>query len=175
VVLLLAAFLLPWGAAAAFAASAAGPATARADSLRHRSRPFLVMLRSAAVPGWGQLYNHKYLKAVGVVAGEGLLAYQAWNEYRKENDAVDRLSAIATADVEAGVDYQSDPAYLAADQDREVHRNKKINWIWWGIAAHLLSTVDAYVDAHLGTFEADFGSSEPGEKPRLTLALRTRF
>jgi len=175
VVLLLAAFLLSWGAAAALAASAPGPATVHADSLRHRSRPFLVMLRSAAVPGWGQLYNHKYLKAVGVVAGEGLLAYQAWSEYRKENDAVDRLSAIANADVEAGVNYQLDPVYLAADQDREVHRNKKINWIWWGIAAHLLSTVDAYVDAHLGTFEADFGSSEPGEKPRLTLALRTRF
>ena len=137
------------------------------------------MLRSAAVPGWGQLYNHKYLKAAGVVAGEGLLAYQAWNEYQKENDALDRQSAIANADVQAGVDYQLDPAYLAADQDREVHRNKKINWIWWGIAAHLLSTVDAYVDAHLATFEADFGSSEtvrdPGEKPRLTLAVRTRF
>jgi len=137
------------------------------------------MLRSAAVPGWGQLYNHKVLKAAAVVAGEGLLAYQAWNEYQKENDAVDRLTAIAAADAQAGVDYQFDPVYLAADQDRDVHRNKKINWIWWGIAAHLISTVDAYVDAHLITFEADFGSSgpvrDPGENPRLTLALRTRF
>src|SRR5258705_9531829 len=122
------AFLLAGSAPAAFAAPApAGPASARADSLRHRSRPFLVMLRSAAVPGWGQLYNHKYLKAVGVVAGEGLLAYQAWNEYRKENDAVDRLSAIAAADAEAGVDLQPDPPYLAADHGRGGNRNKKNN------------------------------------------------
>ena len=179
--LVLAAFLVAGGAATALAAApqSTGPAPGRADSLRHRSRPFLVMLRSAAVPGWGQLYNHKYLKAVGVVAGEGLLAYQAWNEFKKENDAVDHLDAIAAADAEAGVDYSLDPAYLSADQDREAHRNRKINWIWWGVAAHLLSTVDAFVDAHLATFEADFGPSEavrdPGERPRITLAVRTRF
>src|SRR5436309_13265910 len=86
--LLLAALLLAWGAAATFAAPApAGPASARADSPRHRSRPFLVMLRSAAVPGWGQLYNRKHLKAGGGVAGEGLLGYPAWHGYRKEHGA----------------------------------------------------------------------------------------
>jgi hypothetical protein len=146
----------------------------RADSIPHRSRPFFVMLRSAAVPGWGQLYNRKYLKAAGVVAGEGLLAYQAWNEFRKENDAVERLETL----LESGSD-PSDPAYIAVDEEREAHRNRKINWIWWGLAAHLLSMMDAYVDAHLATFDADFGPPQStrdfGEKPRLTLAIRTRF
>src|SRR5690242_607674 len=37
-------------------------APAHRDSL-HRAKPFTVMLRSAAVPGWGQVYNHKYVKA----------------------------------------------------------------------------------------------------------------
>ncbi len=128
------------------------------------------MLRSGAVPGWGQVYNHKYLKAAIVVAGEGLLATKAWSEFQRENDAVDRLSAIGDP---------GDPAYVAADFDRETHRNRKINWIWWGLAAHLLSMADAYVDAHLATFDADFGPPESardfGEKPRLTLAIRTRF
>lgn len=132
------------------------------------------MLRSAAVPGWGQVYNKKYLKAAAVVAGEGFLALRAINEYKKENDAVDRQVAI----LEAGGDV-TDPAYLEAEFDKETHRNQKINWIWWGLAAHLFSMVDAYVDAHLATFDADFGPPESavdlGEKPRLTLAIRTRF
>ena len=151
-----------------------GTRSVRADSIPRRSRPVYVMLRSAVVPGWGQLYNRKVLKAAGVVAGEGLLAYQALSEHKKENEAVDRLSALLDAGVGPG-----DPAYQAVDQDREAHRNRKINWIWWGVAAHLLSMVDAYVDAHLATFDADFGppasARDFGEKPRLTLAIRTRF
>ena len=156
----------------------AAAAPARADSL-HRAKPFMVMLRSAAVPGWGQVYNHKYLKAGAVVAGEGFLAFLALNEFRKENQALDRLNAIAAADDAAGTDYTIDPAYIDAQLEREAHRNRKINWIWWGLAAHLLSMADAYVDAHLATFDADFGPPETavdlGEKPRLTLAIRTRF
>ncbi len=132
------------------------------------------MLRSAAVPGWGQLYNRKYIKAAAVVAGEGFLALKAWNEYQKENDAVDRQVAI----LESGGDV-TDPAYVVADLDRETHRNQKVSWIWWGVAAHLVSMLDAYVDAHLTDFDADFGPPESardfGEKPRLTLAIRTRF
>ena len=159
-------------------APAAGVPTARADSL-HRVKPFMVMLRAAAVPGWGQLYNHKYVKAGVVIGGEGFLVFLALNELKKENQAVDRLSAIASADVEAGTDYTLDPAYLGAQNDRDVHRNQKINWIWLGLAAHVLSMVDAYVDANLATFDAEFGPPESavdlGEKPRLTLAIRTRF
>jgi hypothetical protein len=132
------------------------------------------MLRSAAVPGWGQVYNHKYVKAGVVIAGEGLLAYQAVQELRRENRAIDRQDLIL-----AGGGDITDPAYLDAQLDQETHRNKKINWIWWGIAAHLLSMMDAYVDAHLATFDADFGPPQSavnlGEKPRFTLAFRTRF
>src|SRR6267143_1056867 len=137
----LAALLLLGAGARAEAADAAeapavGTRSVRADSIPRRSRPVYVMLRSAVVPGWGQLYNRKVLKAAGVVAGEGLLAYQALSEHKKENEAVDRLSALLDAGVGPG-----DPAYQAVDQDREAHRNRKINWIWWGVAAHLLSMV----------------------------------
>jgi uncharacterized protein DUF5683 len=155
--------------------AAQGPTPpARVDSLPHRSKPFFVMARSAVVPGWGQLYNHKVLKAGVVVAGEGLLVYEAVSEWKKENDSVDRLSALLDAGLGPG-----DAAYDAEDLDREAHRNRKINWIWWGLAAHLLSMMDAYVDAHLASFDADFGpptsARDFGEKPRLTLAFRTRF
>jgi hypothetical protein len=132
------------------------------------------MLRSAAVPGWGQVYNHKVLKAAAVVGVEGFLVFETFQELKKENQALDRQAAV----LNAGFDV-TDPAYVAAVEDESTHRNRKISYIWFGIAAHLLSMLDAYVDAHLATFDADFGPPESavdvGETPRLTLAYRTRF
>ena len=132
------------------------------------------MLRSAAVPGWGQVTNHKYLKAGAVVGVEGFLVYRALKELDRENQAISRQDEIL-----AGGGDVTSPDYIQAQLDQDEHRNKKINWIWWGIAAHLLSMMDAYVDAHLASFDTDFGPPQSavdvGEKPRLTVAYRTRF
>jgi hypothetical protein len=172
--LAVAALLLAGAVAPAHAQPAVGRKPARADSLPHRAKPFTVMLRSAAVPSWGQLYNHKYVKAGLVLAGEGLLAYEAVQELHRENQAIDRQDAVL-----AGGGDITDPAYVQASLDQETHRNRKISWIWFGIAAHLLSMMDAYVDAHLASFDADFGPSESavdlGQEPRFTLAYRIRF
>lgn len=138
---------------------------ARADSTRHRSPPFKVMLRSAVLPGWGQAYNGKYWKTAIVVGGEGLLIYKAFQELGKENDAVDLLSTL-----EPGT-----PEYEAAAEAKDRHYNLKVNYIWWTIAVHLLQMADAYVDAHLADFEAGV---EPGPDPgdtRVALAYRARF
>ncbi len=177
----LAAALLTAVLAGTLPAAAAFAAPASADSSAPRAKPFGVMLRSAVVPGWGQFYNRKYAKGVVVVAGEGFLAYKAWDEFRQEKDAAAK-AAVSVDDAE----------YQAALGDRALHENRKINWIWWGVAAHFIQMVDAYVDAHLASFEADFGPPEapaesgaggagvggagaPAESPRFTLALRTRF
>jgi len=110
------------------------------------------MLRSAAVPGWGQVTNHKLIKAVAVVGGEGLLVYKALDELRKENDAVDLASSI-----DPNVDPVGHDAALAAINR---HYNLKLNYIWWGIALHLVQMADAFVDAHLASFDVDFGPEE---------------
>jgi len=174
VAFVVAVLLLAVVAAPARAQPVVGRKPAHADSLPHRAKPFTVMLRSAAIPGWGQLYNHKYVKAGLVVGGEGLLVYEALQELKRENQAIDRQHEILVA----GGDI-TDPAYIDASLDQDTHRNRKISWIWFGIAAHLLSMMDAYVDAHLASFEADFGPPESavdlGGAPRLTLAFRTRF
>src|SRR6267378_2351055 len=156
---------------------AAAPAlaqSAKPDTLHHRPKPFTVMLRSAVVPGWGQVTNHKYVKAVGVVGVEGLLVYSALRELNRENEAIRRQDAVL-----AGGGDITDPVYVQAQLDQNTHRNKKINWIWWGIGAHFLSMLDAYVDAHLSSFDTDFGPPQSavdvGEHPRLTVAYRTRF
>ena len=159
---------------ACLAALAATPVRARADgraladSSSHRSAPYKVMLRSAVLPGWGQMYNHQFLKAAVVVAGEGYLVYKALDELGLENDAIDRAAALP-----AGPDQD------VALEEESVHQNRKISWIWWGVAAHLLSMADAYVDAHLSTFEDDFGPPEGarrrGGDPEIRLAYRVRF
>jgi hypothetical protein len=132
------------------------------------------MLRSAAVPGWGQVYNHKYVKAAAVVGVEGFLVVKALQELKRENQALDRQGAI----IESGGDV-TDPDYVQAVLDQSTHRNRKISYIWFGVAAHLLSMMDAYVDAHLASFDADFGPPESavdvGERARLTVAYRARF
>src|SRR5262245_30122713 len=92
-----------------------------ADSTRHRTAPYKVMLRSAVLPGWGQVYNGKYWKAVIVVGGEGFLIYKAFQELGKENDAVDLLSTLEPAT----------PEYEAAAEAKDTHYNLKVNYIWW--------------------------------------------
>src|SRR2546428_14084597 len=74
---------------AATAAPGARARPARTDSL-HRAKAFMVMVRSAAVPGWGQLYNRKYLKAGVAIGGEGVLAFLAPNALRKTNSSLGR-------------------------------------------------------------------------------------
>ena len=177
---LLLALSAPAASAASAVAGAAGAPNAKRgappDSARHFPSPLSVMLRSAIVPGWGQVVNHKLIKAVLVVGGEGLLISKALDEYHKEQDAADLASRAADPD-----------AYQAALVSKDRHYNLKINYVWWGLAAHLLQMADAYVDAHLASFDADFGPEdaphqsavgpEPDRKggPRLAVAVHVRF
>ncbi|HET9252693.1 MAG TPA: DUF5683 domain-containing protein [Candidatus Eisenbacteria bacterium] len=148
------------------------------DTTKRRAPPFRVMLRSTVLPGWGQMYNGRPLKAAVVVAGEGFLVYKALDELSKENDAVDRLGELDPKDPN-----NADEIAQAQD-DKEKHYNLKINYIWWATVVHLLQMADAYVDAHLRDFSADLGplpgpglaraaSSRPD--PGLAVALRVRF
>lgn len=143
------------------------PAAAVPDTSSPGPRPFLVMARSAVLPGWGQVYNRQPLKAALVVAGEGYLISKIVSELKQQNEAVDRQDA-ATTDAER----------VVAEEDERIHRNRKIDWIWWTAAAHLLQMADAYVDAHFVHFDAEFGPDErAGSRtaPRVTLSLNVRF
>jgi len=146
------------------------------DTTGHTERkvkPFFVMARSAVVPGWGQVYNRQPLKAVVVVAGEAFLVHKIFQELGRQNDAIDRQAAAASNGDTVGDSL--------AVLDEEVHNNRKIDWIWWTAAAHLLQMADAYVDAHFINFDAEFGPDDdrigvgPRAAPRLRLALQVKF
>ena len=150
------------------------------DTTKRRASPFKVMLRSTVLPGWGQMYNGKPLKAAVIVAGEGFLVYKALDELSKENDAVELLNSLDPTDPNNAA------AIADAQDDKEKHYNLKINYIWWATAVHLLQMADAYVDAHLRDFNADLGplpgpglahaaTSGSGPDPGVSVALRVRF
>ena len=152
------------------------PKPSQPDTTKHYPPPYRVMLRSAVLPGWGQMYNGKPLKAAVVVAGEGFLVYKALDELSKENDAVERLGQFPV---------DGSPEHEQAEDDREKHYNLKVNYIWWAVAVHLLQMADAYVDAQLRDFSADLGpipgpgighaAAPTGPDPGLAVALRVRF
>ena len=154
-------------------AGTVSPADSAARATQPKTAPFKVMMRSAIFPGWGQLYNHQPIKAAIVLGGEGFLVTSALRELKKQNDAIQRAADLEVFGDPAGA--------AAATLDAETHRNRKISWIWWTVAAHLLSMADAYVDAHLSTFDSDFGRedsllpSRPGSGPVVSLAYRIRF
>jgi len=106
------------------------------------------MLRSLALPGWGQLHNHAWFKAVGVAGGEGWLIATILRDRSDLNRYKNQVNDAAALHDAA--------AYTAA-----VNRYNAVldgyvgsQWLLGGVIAYAL--VDAYVDAHFRRFDIDF-------------------
>ena len=93
-------------------------------------KPGKVLLRSAIIPGWGQLTNKKYIKAFGFFGVHAYFTYRFFEEQEQ-------------------VKLTDDPELK---EDLEYQRN---TWAWRYLAAYLLNLTDAYVDAHLAGFPED--------------------
>ncbi len=134
-VLCLTLLLLMEGALAAqFDSSRSEPRTVAAtDTTRVRKRPHKsprgAMLRSLALPGWGQLYNRQPIKAGLVIAAQGtLIGLRFYYNARAAR-------------------FSDDPAR----RNLYLDRRNLMYWLMGGVA--LLSMVDAYIDAHLFNFD----------------------
>ncbi|MGH8004300.1 MAG: DUF5683 domain-containing protein [Limisphaerales bacterium] len=95
--------------------------------------PSGALLRSLAIPGWGQVYNKKYFKALIVAGGQGVLLGTAIVEWRRASDA------------------KNDAGLPLAErlEDYRLHTNNRNMLLWLYAAATVVSMLDAYVDAHL--------------------------
>jgi hypothetical protein len=117
----------------------------------HRGRfdaPRWVMLRSLAVPGWGQLHNGSWLKALALGGGEIALI----TGILQDNGDLDGLRAAAErARVES--DEATYAAAVQAYNDR-LDRMTSREWLLGGVMVYAL--MDAYVDAHFRDFKIEF-------------------
>jgi hypothetical protein len=129
--------------------------------LSAKKDPMGALLRSLAVPGWGQFYNDRYIKAGVVFVAESYFIYKAaywWNETEQQYDLIQSLPQ------------GQQPA--AFNQYLE-HRNRRNDFLWLTALAVFVSMFDAYVDAHLSGFEVDLTPDfEDGEtEVKLTVTI----
>ena len=106
-------------------------------------KPTNAMLYSAFIPGGGQIYNGKYIKAGIVIGVQSYLITSAIYHIDKKDEYNRKASSATTI---------NDRLYYESKRDgfRDMERND----YWWIAITALLSIADAFVDAHLSDFQA---------------------
>jgi hypothetical protein len=114
----------------------------QADSLRVRKvNPTGALIRSAFVPGWGQFYNRKYIKATIFAGGESYLIYGIAKYWRDANHH------------RSNFEHSSDPVFQTSEFNKYTTSRDSRNLRLWLLAASIFySMFDAYVDAQLSDF-----------------------
>lgn len=118
-------------------------AVARGDSILKDKSTTGALLRSVAIPGWGQFYNRKYLKSGLVFGAETTFITLAAIEWGRMNKHKKNFQ---------NPDYPDRYWEFEQFQFYEDRRNLFL-WITAGIV--FLSMFDAYVDAHLYNFDRE--------------------
>jgi len=141
-----------------------------ADSLRAAAGPSPqgVLVRSLLVPGWGQWTLGHRVKAGLFAATSGALV--AWTVAAQRD--LDRVSS-RLADLRSTAPSSSQiPALRLRQQNLAARRNTRVLWVVLAVAG---AGLDAYVDAHLATFDADIdpaAAPAPGDAIGLTWRWR---
>ncbi len=121
----------------------------------HKS-PWGAVLRSAIIPGWGQIYNESYIKAPIIWGIFGSLA-AGWIFYNKKyNDSQNQYLQTKIDGYRNARDFYRDQRDLMS--------------IYLGLA-YFLNLVDAYVDAQL----FDFSVKEDYRTQQKMLNIRINF
>lgn len=125
------------------------------ELFKMQKSPWGAVLRSAIIPGWGQLYNESYWKIPIVIGVSGLLVYN-WievnNEYHKYRTRYTQDLNTQTLRI------------------REFYRDQRDMFAIYIALTYLLNMVDAYVDAHLFDFDV---TEEPITKsPQINFKFR---
>jgi hypothetical protein len=110
--------------------------------------PWGAVLRSAIIPGWGQIYNEGYFKAV-LFWGVG-----AWLAYNW---------IISNDNYKQYQEFYNLTGYSLYKDKRDLSRDNRDMFTIYFILTYILNLVDAYVDAHLFDFtvEEDFYTRQP--------------
>src|SRR5687768_2573746 len=140
-----------------------GKEVMKIDTLaRKRFIPRQATIRSAIIPGWGQVYNKKYWKLPLVYAAVGIPVYafiynRSW--YVKTRDAAKMIATADTANWQSRVDPKLHVFFPGQDalgsllNYRNEYRRDMDYSILFVLLAWGLNVVDATVDAHLKGFD----------------------
>jgi hypothetical protein len=131
-------------------------ALAELELARKKRSPTGALWRSFAVPGWGQIYNGKYIKAGGIMAAEAATLYVAVDNYLTAR----KYLADARAATDPKIKFQN---YRRHD-DYIVETEF---WGWLFVAALTYSMMDAYVDAHLSDWDVSDLPADKGPQSRV--------
>jgi hypothetical protein len=120
------------------------------------ARPKKATVLAMVLPGSGQLYNKKYLKAAVVYAGVGGLIYS----YRFNKDSLAAYQAILVNKLQSANDtsvVDNFPLLTTAGvaSNRDFYRRNRDVTIIGFVALYALQIIDANVDAHLREFEVN--------------------
>jgi hypothetical protein len=127
------------------------------DSTMKQITPKSAAIRSAIIPGWGQFYVKKPLKAAVFITAEGYHLYQAiyyskiygYVKETKEEIGIEAWTELNEAEKKGKV--KEITGYeLKINSWRP--REKRNKYLWWSLGIHLVGILDAYVDAHLVNF-----------------------
>ena len=111
-------------------------------------QPKWVMARSAVIPGWGQLHNGSWPKALGVAAGEVGLVYRLVDD-RRELDKLEQQVNEARAAGNEELEFALIDAY-----NSRLDGYTSRQWLLGGLVVFAL--LDAYIGAHFRGFNVEF-------------------
>lgn len=119
--------------------------------------PKKALIRSAIIPGWGQLYVKKPIKSLFFVAAEAYHIYTSYYYHdiylhvkdTKNDMGIDAWSLLTTEEKQVAVKNHTGYSLKLKPWKPEEMRNKRL---WWVAGFYIIGMVDAYVDAHLYYF-----------------------
>jgi hypothetical protein len=123
----------------------------RVKEKRSWSNPKKATIFALALPGSGQIYNKKYLKAGIVYGGFVGLAYM----YDFNRDSLSKYQTIYAAKIDGDtntIDLYPNRSEAAVKSDRDFHRKYRDLSLIGFVVLYALQAIDANVDAHLKEF-----------------------
>ncbi len=144
------------------------------DSLSRVHSPRKAAIRSAILPGWGQIYNKKYWKlpivygALGITAG--IFSYNLYQYHNtrfaylvKYNMRVNHTDSALYSQIKPYLQPLSEESlrFYRNEYRRDIDYSALVFILFWG-----LNVVDAAVDAHLKSFDIS---------PDLSLRIRPGY
>lgn len=118
------------------------PANSEINYEQHLTQnPTKALLKSMVLPGWGQLGNKKYVKAVLFAGFDAWMVLSALHYGRQASDYRDQYNNATEISLKN--------EYYGLYLDRKDERNK---FTWFAVITSFIAMFDAYVDAHLSGY-----------------------